>query len=244
MTKLIYIIILICSFSHAQVIRWPGPAASSSPPVIEAWTIGDDWSGTDGTVYKPSGVVSGDLLVIVVGIEEDGDGTILEALSGWTKEFEYGDDSTDCRVAMYWKIATGSEGATETITRTTGGAGIGWYLRISGANSTPIHLVGTEGQGTGTTLTASSITTTTDNTLVIAILSFDGGDGFPFTVSGTGWPSSFDTNQTENDGSCSGCWSGGWTSREVTTAGASNNVDFEASVSDGWETIQFAISPE
>lgn len=217
----------------------------STAPVIEAFTLGSDRSGTSGVVNKPSGVQVGDLLVILAMLEEDGDGTIFNSLSGWTKEFEYGDTTADARIAMYWRIATGSEAASEDVTATAACYGKSWYLRISGADgTTPIHLVGSENEGNANSLEASSITTTSNNTLVIAMFSCDGGDMYPFTISGSGWPTTFETDQQAYDGTFPGAWSGGWTYKTMPTAGATGNVIFTASQADGFETIQFAIEPD
>lgn len=216
-------------------------ANQGGPPILESRDHNVFGGSTNScTVNKPSGVIIGEFLGILVSIEQDGDGTEVNSLSGWTKEFEFGDTSTDTRLALFWRIADGTEGASETITTVANVRGAVWYLRFS--NASGIHVVGANREiTTGTSGIADSLTTTDDHTYVIAMLAFDGGDGHPFTVSGTGWPSSFDTNQSLTDGTGAGAWSGAWVGRVLESAGASNDVTFVSTVDDDMETVQFAI---
>ena len=72
----------------------------------------------------------------------------------------------------------------------------------------------------------------------LTVLGFDGGDGSPFSVSGTGWSESGDlANGTGAGGG--GCWG----TKEQTTAGLTGDATVTSSTSDGSVFFQFAIAP-
>jgi hypothetical protein len=75
---------------------------------------------------------------------------------------------------------------------------------------------------------------------VIYGLSFDGGDGYPFGVSGTGWAEK-DEHQTGTSGSgdVSGCFG----SKDLASQGSSGSATVSCSVSDGGAYFQLAIAP-
>lgn len=82
---------------------------------------------TDHTINLPTNIVAGDLLFIflVIGPTQGG----LTTPSGWTKE------SQNTQWILYSKTATGSEGASETISVTLAGSAAYTTMRITGWNS-------------------------------------------------------------------------------------------------------------
>lgn len=218
-------------------------------PVIQSFTFNTTSSGvTSVTLTKPSGVVGGDLLVLLVGNEDNTNNTSFAPITGWTKEYEFGNATPDTKIGMYWRIADGTEGNSETVSWAVTGNdfGGGWYLRITGADTTsasPIHILGTSTQSSNATSQAApSITTTINDCLAIAQHSYDGGDGTR-GVTGIGWPNSFPANQVLYATIGANAWSGGWVSKDITTAGATGNVTFTSTISDGMVQVQFAIAP-
>ena len=218
-------------------------------PVIQSFTFNTTSTAvTSITLTKPSGVVGGDLLVLLVGNEDNSNNTSFAPITGWTKEYEFGNATPDTKIGMYWRIADGTEGNSETVSWAVTGNdfGGGWYLRITGADTTsasPIHILGTSTQSSNATSQAApSITTTINDCLAIAQHSYDGGDGTR-GVTGIGWPNSFPANQVLYATTGANAWSGGWVSKDITTAGATGNVTFTSTISDGMVQVQFAIAP-
>jgi hypothetical protein len=81
---------------------------------------------TSHTVNLPSNIVAGDLLFIILNVTDQ---TGLSTPAGWTK------DSQNAQFILYSKTASGSEGATETVTTTNGTASAHTTYRISGWSS-------------------------------------------------------------------------------------------------------------
>ena len=217
-------------------------------PVIQSFefALAGGLTATSVTVNKPAGVTAGDLLVLLVGNEDNTATVSFAAKTGWTKEYEFGNATPDTKIGMYWRIADGTEPASENISWSSTGSDSGgaWYLRITGADPTStIEQVGPSSQTAGaTSQAAASITPAVNECLVIAHHSFDGGDGTR-SVSGTNWPSSFPANQVLHDTTGTTAWSGGWVHQTQSTAAASNACTFASTVSDGMVQVQFAIAP-
>ena len=116
--------------------------------------------------------------MIFVGNDDAGGHSWSIGSSGWTELWDVARGVQDVAYACYYRFADGTEAASETITGQNNKC-YGWYLRISGVNqASPIDVEGGD-QGrllqTSETL-ATTITTTTNDTLVIAQLSLTGGD--------------------------------------------------------------------
>ena len=205
-------------------------------PVVEDFVATTSTTTTSITAIAPSGITANELLILLMTSDTATDpyGTTP---SGWTKLFSSG-SSGSAAIGIFYKIAAGSE---TDVTVTVGSADhIVWYLRVSGVDtSTPINVLGTANAAAGNNLNALSIDTTVDNCLAFFLYSFDGGDGYPFSVSGTGW-SLTDEQQVSTSGSVnSGCWG----NKDQETSGATGNVLIGASTTDGQTAVQFAIAP-
>ena len=205
-------------------------------PVVEAFSAVTSTTTTSITATDPGGITSGELLMLLMTSDTAID-PYTTTPSGWTLLQSFV-NSNSAAYGIFYKIASGSEG---DVTVTVGSADhIVWYLRVSGANTTtPINVLGSSNAGAGTNSTALSVDTTTDNCLAFYLNSFDGGDGYPFSISGTGWTET-DEQQVSTSGSAN---SGSWGNKDQETAGATGNVTITASTSDGQSTVQFAIAP-
>jgi hypothetical protein len=107
-------------------------------------------------INKPTSTASGDLLVHCMSYIQ---GQTVTTLSGWTLVSTV-NGTTGVTVAVYYRVADGSEGSTFTWTfTTTSGASLVAMtcLRFTGTNATPL--------GTTATATGGSITTKTPGTL-------------------------------------------------------------------------------
>ena len=215
-------------------------------PVVETFTFKDHPAGsprTSITLTKPTGVVSGDLLVLFCLSDDNGaDDAFQDTKSGWTVMLQTGDGSSSAKLAIYYRISDGTEASTETVTMDAEDDVIGWYLRISGVDqTTPINV---QNEGASTTNSSnraiSGVTTTVDDCLAFYVLVFDGADGFPFSVSGTGWTETQEGETPLGDGTdVSGCWG----NKDMATQGATGTATVSMSASDGHAFCQFAIAP-
>jgi hypothetical protein len=156
-----------------------------SVPVIETYGTGDSGGGTASTlsVAKPSGTAANDLLLMFVGSDDSRAGTNAiwtgPTSETWTELTDNQDGAVDCSLAIYWRIATGTEGANFTgIAHNSTDELWGICLRISGADTTtPIDASGTIRLANTTNLSAVGIATpVTVECLSVWGVSFDGGD--------------------------------------------------------------------
>lgn len=196
------------------------------------------------TVNKPSGVVSGDLLIIMVVNDENSStpqfDDVTNKPTGFTAVGVGGSGNSDCHYGIYWRIADGTEGSSFSCPCATSNDMAGICFRITGHDQTsPIDVVGANTQsGAASNVDITEVTTTKDNCLVLAMTAYDGGDGDPFTITGTGWTGdSFDGG----DGTGAGVTLG-WAQKDQATAGLTGSVEFRQDTqADGYEGRMFAI---
>lgn len=214
-------------------------------PVVEAFTTANSGNVEVANIdlTKPVGVAVDELLLLIVGSDNTNASPSWDTVSGWTRFVNIGNSSSDAKLGCYWRIADGTEPATVNVATSSGDLDETWgfYIRISGADTTtPINVVGS-GQNTGSasSFAVDQVTTTADDCLAFYALAFDGGDGLPFSVSGTGWTESA---EVQADTIFSGA-SGTWGTRAVATAGSTGTATVTADSSDGATYIQFAVAP-
>ena len=208
-------------------------------PTVSTWTVAST-NNTQLTLTKPAGVVSGNLLLLIVA-NDAANVTDWSTLTGWTRFVNINNTISDANLACYWRVADGSEGANVTVTGSSSIDRVGYYIRVSGSHgSTPVYVIGTpQYSGANSTFTINQVTATTANSLGFYAIAFDGGDGLPFATSGTGWSEKASTNT----GGLSYHASIAWGVKDISSSGASVPVNFTASVSDGATFVQFAIAP-
>ncbi len=153
-------------------------AKSSSPAPVQAvqsaaQNVGG--SASTQTVTLPSNVTAGDALVLeVVGNPVTGTLPVVSSISGggvtWTRGASGGNTTVGDDEIWYGLNSSGGSGTTTiTITMTASTPGIGaWLGEFSGlASASALDTSGTN-SGTGTTLSAPSMTTTTGGDLILA----------------------------------------------------------------------------
>lgn len=122
-------------------------------------------TGSALSISKPSGVVSGDLILFVVGTDSAETRT---GPTGFTSKSAT--NVSDERLQIWYKVADGTEGASFSC-----GAGsansAGFCVAYSGIdNTTPFDVAaGTNGSGTGASITAASITPTTNGCQILFV---------------------------------------------------------------------------
>lgn len=218
---------------------------TSVPTVVSGWTGASTSPGTTLTLRKPSNVEVGDLLIIIVGNDDNTDTDQWDNATlkptGFTLINEAGNTATsDAHSAAFYRIADGTENATTSVPAQVSADYWGYYLRVTGASTTnPINVTGADFNGAGSPHAVTGITTTASNTLAFYILSGDGADTYPFSVSGTGWSESAETfaglTGTESAGT--------WGTRSMVNPGATGAATVAMTVSDSASGFQFAINP-
>src|SRR5690606_32303621 len=100
--------------------------------------------------------------------------------------------------------------------------------------------VGSDASASFGSLNITGVDTTVDDTMAFYVNCFDGGDGTPFSVSGSGWSKSDEITADLGD---SGSASGSWGTKHQATAGATGTVAVNGNSSDGRSGFQFAVAP-
>ncbi len=234
------IIILFCFIGYGQQIAnnpfMAFPTASGAVPVVETYTQTIYASGTANyVVNKPSGDVSGDLLLIITASAEAESTTdqwdATSDPSGWTFVQEDGDGTSDAHLAFFWKISNGSESSTFTIS-SIDASRPGWIacLRISGVHTTPIGTVGATYIANASPAVITGMTTANANSLAMYMMTMDNSDNAPFGTP-SGWTEGDEMDDTSED---SGGTDGVWGYKDMATAGATGSASVTTSAgSDG-----------
>lgn len=106
-------------------------ALTSSFPVVEATNISSTSGSATQVVNLPAGISSGDLLLIFLGMQ---DGRTINTPSGWTQLYN---NNSDPSAACFYKVASGSEGASVSVTLSSSSIGGHTSYRISNYQGTP-----------------------------------------------------------------------------------------------------------
>jgi hypothetical protein len=235
--------------AEALGIKWATPDEVPSPfPVLEYTESAYEYNfggQTSMTAIAPTGIyapVAGELLVLIVGNDIPASGAVFATPAGWTKLGQVGSATSDCYLTVFYKTASGGDG-NETITwgGTTCNGACSFFMRISGANNAnPIDVFNFVETSSSATHTIPAVTTTDDNKLALAAITFDGGDGTPFSTVSAGWIEQGDTGP----GGAGSASCGAVYAKDIAIAGTTGDCVVTASVSDGGTVVQLAINPE
>jgi hypothetical protein len=185
---------------------------------------------TNSVMTKPTGTASGDVLVMLMNIQQAaGSAPAVTPPSGFTEQTSpgsYTDPGNNNAVwHVYTKLAGGSEPSSYNFTHAQGYSECILYA-ISGADSSISIVVGSIHQGLGTTTNFDAITTTRNNAVVIAWgLEWDDATG---ATAASGSTPTFTTRFTGVSTAVSdGVWSGvGSTGAKTLTVTNSNSHNF------------------
>jgi len=215
-------------------------------PVVETFqaTIGSAAQQNIGVAH-PAGIVAGEVGIVIVVVDASNQASdLFNTPIGWNKILAaYGNDSSyDVASVAYWRVMTGdANDNTPNVTWATNAEAIGWYLRVSGVdNDNPLNVTGSNDFAISTALSVLGVTTLNDDCLAFYHAAFDGGDGYPFSVAGTGWSESDEQQYDTAATTVSGCWG----TKEQATAGATGTATVTASSNDGICGFQFALRGE
>lgn len=204
-------------------------------PVVASSTSNTATS-TTLTLTTPSGVATGDLLIILCG-SEDSTG-FSSPPSGWTLINHA--STTGVSTAAFWRIADGGEGSSTDVTQGSSVNAWGAYLRITGHDvSVPIDVVGSDITGSSSAgfWTVTAVTTAGADALALGAFTMTQGWTLnDITWSGTSWAK----QQAIGSG-----FVGTWARRNMGAAGSTGNVLVFLPSSEDSDTgagFQFAIA--
>lgn len=223
---------------------WFTSTPATGAATLEALTESDSGGTlvTSHTCTAPSGITSGELLQIVAmaDLADPVPPNWNTPSGGWVKQIDKGTTGADTSVAVWWLEATGSEGNV-TVTHNAAAAYMTCaYMRISdGDTEVPYdYITLTQNQPSSTSFTNIGGYFSEDS-LAFSVLAFDGGDGDPFTESGTGW-----TLEASNESGSGGGQGIGQaiSTNPMTAAGVSEDSVFASTVADSAVGFQWAIT--
>jgi len=154
-------------------------------------------------------------------------------------------------INVFTRIATGSEGTSSiAMDQDKSNYTIFWYITIDNANTTtPVNVIGSMSTFSSSppSVVADAITTTTAGSIAFAVFATRGNAFNPFTVSGTGWPTSptDDDDMPNSFNSVFDGTSGGFAYKAMPTAGTTNDLTVTANSAGGGviHAVQFAVQP-
>lgn len=161
----------------------PGAQAMGAVPSFGAATTAANASfgATTLVINRPGSTSAGNLLLAGITVAGGSNVTITPP-SGWTLVGRT-NNSTSVGVATYRKIATSSEASSYTWSISPSARATGGIVRLTGVNtSTPVD-VSAGATGSGTSVTAPSVTTTVENTALVGF--FGSNTNATFTPPGT-----------------------------------------------------------
>lgn len=253
----------------ANVLGQTPPDPAVSYPTIDSHVNTTLGSVSSWTINHQNPTAGQLILLICLGDEGSYNHTFNSNLtnmtaSGFTSEIDRGSynnwpgQTVESTINVLWKVATGSEGTSSiSMSQDLSSFVTVWYILIDGANTTtPINAISTADASDSAsvfpysppTLTHNGITTTTNDSLVFAVFASEGAGFEPFTVSGTGWPTSFTGESDSPSGGTdynSGV-SGGWVTKVISTAGSSGSTAATGrtrSVGAYMQAVSFAVQP-
>ena len=136
-------------------------------------------SATSVTVTRPASVVTGSLMLAQVTLRNN---DAITAPAGWTTTGNLRTSGATLEQRIYYRIATAADtaGTTYQWSWTTSSDGAAAILAYSGTDATnPIDVTPTDNAGSGTTATATGLTTTQDNDMIDALYGAQGQSGPP-----------------------------------------------------------------
>lgn len=174
----------------------PTAAAGGGSPEYSAHEYTVITVATDSpTVTYPS--VSANDIMLVVFVTDSNHTLLSSPPSGWTViETSEIDIGTDSSLSVFWRRATGSEGASETWTTIFNSSEVGQALCIAysgcATSGDPFDDTSATTAGPTTNWDIASVTSTDSNRLIVGIFGCDPGGTYTFSADGT------DTLRTES----------------------------------------------
>jgi hypothetical protein len=158
----------------------PGPTDTPTPTATPASSITFRSAASAGapsgtltlTISKPSGTAAGD--VMVAGIAVRPSTATITPPSGWTLVRRIDNSNSNSNsLAIYTKVAGGSEPASYNWTFSTSTGSVGGILTFSGVNTaTPVDVENGQNTANGLSHASPDVTTTVANTMLVTFHGF------------------------------------------------------------------------
>jgi hypothetical protein len=192
-------------------------------------------NGTSLVINVPSGTAAGDLLLAT--ISTDGS-TSFSTPTGWTL-LNQDSNGTDITLAVFYRVADGTEPTNYTFNWTGSEQAAGAILRYTGVDTTTPIDVWDAANSNDNAPTAPSVNTTVADTMVVRIYGADDDDlaGSPYPPGHTGR-----LNIRSNTGWNNTC-SLGVADVAQAAAGATGTAAFAMSASEQWRAMTLALRP-
>lgn len=224
-------------------------------PVIESYSTADNGNGTGTSldISAPSGLQSGDFLLVFAGNDADNVATEELSVSGFSKFLEVA-NGNDAHAACFYKVSDGTE-TTITVSSVSAQDLVGIALRISGVETTdpfdaydsishgffaqPYSTIidpDTENPAAG----SMYFETTVDDTLVVVYIASDGSDCTNGMTNYQGF-TSLVAQSPLNSGDDVGAWTGYYTQATAGPPNGDKRVTYVAT--DGNARIAVALAP-
>lgn len=217
------------------------PALAAAPTFFAAGAIAAN-AGADITVILPSHDTD-DILVLMCWVRDTND---TMTVSGWTAvagtPFDRGATS---RYWVFWKRAASSAETNPVCDKDTiTGNHYGMAVSYRGAITTgdPIDVVNATNTGTGDPASLSSVTTSVDDTLVIAVIGGEDDNNTGVTVTATD-PASLTSHYTSSAVGADGAIAFAEGSRATAGITGTVSVDWDVAAPVGWGGLVLALKP-
>ena len=199
-------------------------------PVVEA-TATDSFKSKTPNVNLPTGITSGDLLVMFIGGRDDVGTGGIGWPAGWTELMD-DLDTGNPRAAVAYRIADGTEGSSIGITMSSDRDLVSYCYRISGTSGNAPEIA--DATGTSSSPNPPNLTPTwgSKDTLWLVYGSCD--DGRAFTAAPTNY-----TDFTAQDRSQASTG----TARRELAATSENPGSFTIDQSEPWQAVTVAVEP-
>ena len=215
------------------VIRASANTSYPAQPVIRCMNALHQPSGTAASILKPYGTVDAETLLLV---QTGKSASTLTPPAGFTS-IQDTSNGTDVYHQAYYKLASG-EGGSYSVALSTASGPICTLMRIVGAStSSPID-ASSVATGTDTSPTASTITPTADNCLIL----YTEGNDDDEVVTDSGYPAGYSGVYAESNDDGTDC--GMILARkEQTTAAATGSAAGSFTATEQWVAFHIAVKP-
>lgn len=196
-------------------------------------------------------IVPGDLLVIIAGNDNPGALAQWPAKADWNLLLnggsEVGGVNPECKLAVYYRIADGTEPDTENVAYIANANIGGFYACYTDVDpDDPFHVLGAEAlveeDTPATTFPVTGFATTRDRCLALAMVSTSEDGCSPFA-----WPEGWTKADDVESVPAGSGWSGSWATQEIAplVIDGETVADFsvESQVATGGVTYAFALNP-
>jgi hypothetical protein len=141
-----------------------------SGPIVSSWQTSLQTStGPSLNMVAPSGISTGNLLILAMSAYCPVTLTYFNTPAGWTKAGEYGNSNPDSYAAIFYKVSDGTEGNVTITNNNSSYWMCGTYFNITGAAAVS-PLLTTQGTASASNITDIVLNTITPTTIADCML--------------------------------------------------------------------------